>query len=404
MRRIQQGLPQQTEVVSLLNDAYDGWGDQSYFRWKYEQYPGYNPETQTFYSRINGDLASFRRVFRKETVDGAQTNTVVVLGDTAVNPTYQGEGLYSDLHAETVAFSRDQGVDRVSTFNRKTNLTFTANQDRGWQYRELPLKIRLLSPDVVLGEYTDLALPCLSAIETFIDRIGDRFHIQTSNGPVSVRDCISAEAPTGPASRSVGLSVSDRTLVELINLVCSADSLEPLSTLVDDWVSRQSRSKRAFEHSKQAPSSAYQVHHKRNVSSAEFDAIVDLYERQTASFRRTPADIRHILQYPDADIILVTQNEECVGYAVVGLRSNGRLREGRVLEFCVGRPEVFDVLITEIERIAVDREYDIILVFADRPMDDLWASVDQQVVMWRDLDSASPPIIESCRISLYDVV
>ena len=66
--------------------------------------------------------------------------------------------------------------------------------------------------------------------------------------------------------------------------------------------------------------------------------------------------------------------------------------------------EAFDVLIDEIERLSLDRGYDIVLVFADRPIGDLWASVDQQVIMWRDIDQSSPLLVDSCEISLYDVV
>jgi len=403
MRRTQQGLPQHAEVISLLNDAYDGWGGQSYFHWKYEQYPAFDPDTQAFYSSRDGELAAFRRVFAKEVVDESRTNTVFVLGDTAVDPAHRGEGLYSALHADTVAFSERQGADRVSTFNRKTNLTFEANRDRGWQYRELPLKIRLLSPDRVLRAYTDLVVPDLPAIETITEWLGDRLHIRTSNGPVSVRDCLHTEPPTGPRPQSIGPAVSDRTLAQLIDLACSTGPIDPLSTLLEGWLHPQNGS-RATGSRSAAANTAYQCHRTRKISAAEFDEIVDLYDDQTASFRRAPVDIRHILQYPDCDIVLATDGQGCVGYAVVGPRSNGELREGRILELRVDCSAVFEVLIDEIEQLAVERGYDILLVFTDRPMDELWASVDQQVIMWRDLDTTSPPLVESCEISLYDVV
>jgi len=65
---------------------------------------------------------------------------------------------------------------------------------------------------------------------------------------------------------------------------------------------------------------------------------------------------------------------------------------------------VFELLVDEIEQLSVDRGYDLILVFTDRPMGELWASVDQQVIMWRDLDDSNPPLVDTCEISLYDVV
>ena len=404
MTRTQQGLPRRAEVVSFLNDAYDGWGTQPYFRWKYDLYPEYDPETQTFYSRVDGDLAAFRRAFYKEIVGSDRTHAMFVLGDTAVGPAYRGQGLYSDLHSETVAFSRQQGVHRVSTFNRKTNRTFDANRDRGWRYRELPLKIRLLSPAVVLRQYTDLVLPEVPIIETAADYVGDRIHIETSDGRVSLRDCVGSEPRTEPLSRSVGPSVSDRTLAQLIDLACSNDATEPLQTLVDGWLSTQNRSRKSAVRSKRTADTVYQVHRERSVSTAAFQGIVDLYDGQATSFRRSPTDIRHILQYPDCEIVLVTLDEECVGYAVVGPRANGEILEGRVLELRADHAEVFDLLIDQVEQVAVDRGYDILLVFTDRPIGDLWAAIDQQVLMWRALDQSSPSLVDSCEISLYDVV
>ena len=404
MTRIQQGLPRRREVVPFLNDAYDGWGTQPYFRWKYDLYPEYDPETQTFYSRVDGDLAAFRRAFYKEIVGPDRTNVVFVLGDTAVGAAHRGQGLYSDLHSETVAFGRQQGVDRVSTFNRKTNVTYEANLDRGWRYRELPLKVRLLSPDVVLRQYTDLVLPELPAVETVAEYVGDRLHIRTSGGPVSVRDCVGSEPHTGPRSRSIGPSVSDRTLAQLVDLACNGDRIESLQRLADGWASGGTEPRRSTTRSEQAPDTDYQVRHERSVSTAAFEGIVDLYDGQTTSFRRSPTDIRHILQYPDCDVVLVTLDEECVGYAVVGPRANGDVLEGRVLELRADRVEVFELLIDRIERVALDRGYDILLVFTDRRIGDLWAAVGQQVLMWRALDGSSPPLVDTCEISLYDVV
>jgi len=143
---------------------------------------------------------------------------------------------------------------------------------------------------------------------------------------------------------------------------------------------------------------------KQSISSTEFESIVGLYDSDTTSFRRTPADIRHIIQYPDSDIILIKQDDELIGYTVVGPRSRANVLEGRVLELRVEDEDAFDVLIDEIERVAIDRGFDLIIVFSKQPIGELWASVDQQVIMWTDLDHSSPRLVDSCQISLYDVM
>jgi len=402
MTRLHQGVPHWDETLSLLNEAYDGWGTPAYFRWKYDLYPDYVPETHGFYIEADGDLVAFRRAFYKEVVGPTRTNAVFVLGDTAVRPTHRGQGLYSKLHEKTMAFSDRQGAQRVTTFNRKTNLTYEANLDRGWQYRELPLEIRILSPDVVLRQYAPLVIGDHPVVDTVADRLGDRIRITTSDGTVSLRECTTSETDPKRLPLSVELPLSDHALVRLIDFACS-DTIEPLGPLVDGWLYGDDRSRRA-DSRERTTDDGYQVCCKQSVSAAEFESIVGLYDPNAVSFRRRPTDIRHILQYPDCDIVLVTRDAELVGYAVVGSRSNGGVLEGRVLELRVDHEAAFDVLIDEIERLAVDRGYDLVIVFSERSPGELWASVDQQVLMWTDLDGSCAPLVDSCRISLYDVV
>lgn len=402
MTCLHQGVPNRAETLSLLNEAYDGWGTPAYFRWKYDLYPDYVPETHGFYIEADGDLVAFRRAFYKEVVGPTRTNAVFVLGDTAVRPAHRGRGLYSRLHEETMAFSDQQGAQRATTFNRKTNLTYAANRGRGWQYRELPLEIRILSPDVVLRQYAPLVIGDHPVVDTVADRLGDRVRITTTGGIVSLRECATSETDTERLPLSIELPLSDRTLVGLINLACSSTS-GPLGSLVGGWLHEDDRSGRANNHGR-TTDDEYQVCCKQSVSAAEFESIIDLYEPDTASFRRTQTDIRHILQYPDSDIVLVTRDTELVGYAVVGSRSNGGVVEGRVLELRVDHEAAFDLLTDEIERLAFERGYDLVIVFSERSPGELWASVDQQVLMWTDLDESCAPLVDSCRISLYDVV
>jgi len=218
MTAAQQGLPTQSETLSLLNESYNGWGTSEYFRWKYDLYPEYDPEQHCFHINVDDKLAAFRRAFYKEIVGSSQKNSIFVLGDTAVKPEYRGQGLYSRLHARTVEFCDSQDVDRLTTFNRKTNTTYEANLGRGWDYRELPLKIRILSPDVVLQRYAALVMSNYPVLTTVADRVGDRVHITTSNGQVPLGDFTPAEDTDNSSSHTVGPSVSDQTLVRLIDL------------------------------------------------------------------------------------------------------------------------------------------------------------------------------------------
>jgi GNAT superfamily N-acetyltransferase len=408
MGEIQQGIDEKEDVLALLNEAYDDWGDLAYFDWKYDAYPDYAPEEHVFHTRIDGELAAFRRVFYKELVDGDRTTPVFVLGDTAVGLDYRGRGLYSDLHSRTLEFSARRNAAKAMTFNRKTNLTFKANLDRGWDYQELPLKMRIFSPDLVLEQYANLVIDDLPVVDSAVKLIGDRIHVNTTTGTVRLSDFVDSGTRTGPmTTRSVGPTLSDRTVVRLVERVSNREISGIADRPFEILASRSiwnGRFARAESPERRPSETTCQVTRQRSVSESTFEELVDLYDPNDPSFRRTGADIRHIVRYPDRDVLLARRDGELLGYAVLGTRSNGPVLEGRVLEIRAERDGVFDALIDEAERTAIDRGCDLLIVLSEREMGELWAAIDQQVMMWTDLDSASNGSMDAYRVSLYDIV
>lgn len=406
MGEIRQGIAEKEDVLALLNEAYDDWGDLAYFDWKYDAYPDYAPE-HVFHTRIDGELAAFRRVFYKELVDGDRTTPVFVLGDTAVGLDYRGRGLYSDLHSRTLEFSARRNAAKAMTFNRKTNLTFKANLDRGWDYRELPLKMRIFSPDLVLEQYANLVIDDLPVVDSAAKLIGDRIHVNTTTGTVRLSDFVDSGERTGSMTRSVGPTLSDRTVARLVEGVSNRE----VSGLVDRpfeilasrgiWNGRKGENGLSY---RRPSGTSYQVTHRRSVSESTIGELVDLYDPNDPSFRRTEADIRHIVRYPERDVLLARRDGELLGYAVLGTRSNGPVLEGRLLEVRAEHDDVFDALIDEAERMAIDRDCDLLIVLSEREMGELWAAIDQQVMMWTDLDSPSNGSMDAYRVSLYDIV
>jgi hypothetical protein len=208
-------------------------------------------------------------------------------------------------------------------------------------------------------------------------------------------------------TRSVGPTLSDRAVVRLVERVSNREISGIADRPFEILASRSiwnGRFARAESPERRPSETTCQVTRQRSVSESTFEELVDLYDPNDPSFRRTGADIRHIVRYPDRDVLLARRDGELLGYAVLGTRSNGPVLEGRVLEIRAERDGVFDALIDEAERTAIDRGCDLLIVLSEREMGELWAAIDQQVMMWTDLDSASNGSMDAYRVSLYDIV
>jgi GNAT superfamily N-acetyltransferase len=405
----QTGKVDQSRVLSLLNESFEDWGDKELFQWKYNEYPGYDPDEHAFSITIDGELAAFRRVFRKELVVDGETVPIHIYGDTAVAPKYQGRGLYSELYERTKEYSEQSDAKYVAAFNRKGNLTFDANLERGWSYRTLPLQLRILSPKAVLETYASLITDQLPAIHSLANLIGNRLHVSTSDGRLTVEEIVTNS--TGSADQSVGPALSDTAVTRYVEAVSTdgntiTDLVVSSAQLAANGhisVGRPTESTTlTFGSAEPVDSSIQQA-----VAENELDELVSLYD-VNSSFHRTREDIEHIIQYPDSDVVLARRDGAIVGYAVLGSYKNGGVIEGRVLEIQTdGDSEgVFSPLIARVESRAIERGFDLILILSDTCLGKQWASIDQQVLAWNELEQTNNHSVqyESPRITLYDIV
>ncbi|AGB38766.1 GNAT family N-acetyltransferase [Natronococcus occultus] len=403
------GEVDKSRILSLLDESFEDWGDEELFQWKYDEYPGYDSDKHVYSITIDGELAAFRRIFRKEIVVGGETIPIHIYGDTAVAPKYQGQGLYSELYERTKAYSEQSDAKYVAAFNRKGNLTFDANRKRGWSYRTLPLQLRILSPKAVLETYASLITDQIPLIDSLAELIGHRLHVGTTDGQLTFEDLVTDS--TKPTGWSVGPVLSDTAVTSYVEAV-STDG-NTIADLVMASAQLAVNGHISVGHSANSTTSAYHstgeidVSVQQSVSDAEIDELVALYHNRP-SFCRTREDISHITQYPKSDVLFARRDGAIVGYAVLGAYENNGVVEGRVLELQTRTDDeaIANKLLEHVETRALERGFELVLILTDRQLGERWAAIDQQVIVWDELGQPNnqPLQREHLQISLYDVV
>ncbi|MCU4753667.1 GNAT family N-acetyltransferase [Halobacteria archaeon AArc-curdl1] len=399
------------EVLSLLNEAYDNWGDATHFRWKYDEYSGYDPEKHTFAVIKDGEeVVAFRRMFEKELRTGDGTVTTFVLGDTAVAPDHRGQGHYSDLHAKTTTYGKSSGAAATITYNNVGRVTFKANRQRGWEYSVLPLRLYIHSYETVLSHYADLAVSKDSLFASVAKRFGDRFVLRADEERVSIVKIfggdesgdqlqIEAAASRQAVARLVEVASNDsvsRAVPTGIKLLASGDI-----SLIGDPDPAPTRSRE--------PDSEVMVVDPESLSRDDIETMVDLCKFTSAgrpTFRRERRDVEHMLAYPDAEVLVVKEGAELTGFAVIGPYDNDGVVEARVLDQAAPSDAVADQLRRKLERYTGNEGYDLLVMISDRAPNPEWASIDQQVLMWTEADGleSGKQTFKNLQVSFYDVL
>ena len=386
--QVRTGLPDRGAVLELLNDAYDGWGTPELFAWKYEQYPGFDPNRHCYWIERDGEVGAFRRIFERPVVSAGRECSLFVLGDTAVSPDHQGEGLYSALHQVTTEAVADQGV--VGTFNRVGNLTFDANRKRGWTYRTLPLRLHVRDYSRVVSTYATNVVSQDSAADRVMRGADRLFDVRTSNGQ-SV-----ALAPGATDGEGVvPLWVPERVIDGAIGVASASRPLDSVRTrFVGGGSSTRTRTEVEAEIEIQSDGAS--------VAASELRQTVD---DQTPTFQRDTAAIEHLLAYPDAVTVLVRTGDDLVGWAIVGGKPDGSITEGRVLAAHWTRDGCLDALTEGIACVGDRRDFDLLVGCLPGDVSD-WIPVERQVLMWDPETSTEreSTMLRNARIGLADTL
>lgn len=386
---VERGVPDVDEVVSLLNNAYDGWGTKELFEWRYDNCPDYDPEEHTFHILEDDELAAFRRVTFKELITSDRIMPLYVLGDTAVAPEHQGKGLYSQLHEETTTYCAEDGVTTVFTFNRKGNITYKANKKRGWSYRELPLHLCILSPSAVIPNYAQLIVEDSKWLQKVIRMFGPRIALKMSDGQIALGelDGISQDIK----KPNITLHISDAGVKRLVEVASNDASVKNLLTTgisllrggdISFWNTSQSIT---FDE----PDFDFEIDRTETgeFSNEELEEVLTLYtsflSKYDLSFRRNRIDLNHMLSHPElVEVLRVRNDGALVGFAPIAFHPANDANELRVLDFVYTGKKAVDAMITQIQQTGIEYGADFISVFSTGALQSQWASIQKQVIMW----------------------
>lgn len=393
--RIRRGMPDREAVVSLLNEAYDGWGDEELFRWKYDRDPWYDDD-HVYCGFVDGELVAFRRMFDRTLVEKRGENSrVFVMGDSCVATGHQGKGLYSELYDITKEHWERSDRDFIATFNREGSITYDHHVAHNWEYRTLPVRLRILSPEAVLPQYAQMALQDGIATD-LLERGGHR--IGLSFGESRLRGADLVDSPKGEGTRALYVPLPEVLLNILVELVSSDTTLDTLTRRItaDSTVSPSSFQGRVMTY--EPP-----------INESLIDGIRQLYaeitDRYDLHFRRNQKAVHHMVNHPHlVDIVCAKRDGSLVGVAPLTLDTSTSVTEARVLDIVSRDAKAFSALVNRVEQTARARGADSIVMLSDRELGSEWIRIDRQVLMWNESDGTESLETGSLLVGLYDVV
>ncbi len=407
---IKEGIPSVENIVELLNREFDGWGSEDYFRWKYIDNPDFDVDDCGLYTNKK-EVTSFSGVFPKDFVVKDDISPVLVWGDLCATSSLQDKGIYIFYKKKISRKCDEFGCKGVITFNNKSNPTFEAQDRLGWNYTELPLYIKLLSPKKAIQHYADITEIDNSKLNWIMEKFGDRVNLVFSDGKLKLSSVLSDdEIPEKENIINFDVHLTEYGTNRLVNGFFNEG--KDLKSVVTGLLLKRhiSFSKIEKDSSKEVSiPSGLNVEHKDNLREDEIDEVLEFYSTEVKSkdkyFGRTRDNLEHLLEYPYIiDILISRKNSEITGFLVLGELKQGEIREARVLEMWSSDRETHKYLIDECERIARKNKLDVIALFSDRKLRDDWIKINEQVMMWDEIDKLDSLQKRDLKINFYDVV
>lgn len=363
---VHQGVPDQEQLVHVLQTCFDGPRSPDHVEWKYGRFPDFEDKHVFFISDEDGNIVALRRLFYKQMrIDGRKIDAFVG-GDSCVVPSHRENGLFSTLLAQSTAFEQHTGRELSLSYNKHGGRTFGSKIRRNWNYQSLPLFVRVFTPELVLPRYGKRAV---------------------ENESLSV---LIGSQPFTTVYRHL-----PDTLVAALVEAASADNA---LAAVDHF-----RTKRTDTQHETTTSFTGPLH------DDAISELVAFYTQQSesysAQFRRERQDLEHMLSHPCLeDVFRIYDQEGLAGFAVLIAQPMDPIKEGRVLDLVAKNSRIHHQLTKQVELAARKADMDIVSMLSQRAPQDNWARVDEQVLMWKAHTELPPIDTESTLLGFYDVV
>jgi len=364
MVNIKRKKPDKNSLHKLLNDGFEGWGQKDYFEWKYDLFPGYDPERDNFlvYSD-SGELIGARRVFEKVLYSpSGEKIPVHVHGGTVVHKDHRGHGHYSELLSKTNDFS-DEEAEFVFTFNREGMITTKHHKKNDWSWISLPIHVKIISPAKILSN------------EFLSNKI-------TEFGSDLVYPLEKRLTKYDAVSRSINRIAS----FKYGNIPPSSENLD---------------------------SDTGNVIVKENISDSLAEEIYEFLSDSNIEnfyrFQRNPSIIKHCSKYPKSRTYIERDfsDGKIRGYGISGILEKNGLKECRILEQRWSDKKVGKNILDKIEDDVRKFGVDVISICSrDFPSDPTWLKMEVEYMMWKNNGNKEElsEVPEEWRVTIYDIL
>ena len=390
--------PDDDELLALLNSAFDGWGSERYFEWKYTDYPDYEPADDNFVVRNDaGEVVAARRIFRRQLRTPGGSVPVHVHGGTAVHEDYRGRGHYTELLERSMEYSREH-AEYVVTFNRAGKITTEHHRKNGWRHLTLPVHTKVLSPSRVLAHYVvddDLART-VAGYASKLDR------------QVTRSDLVSKLLAT-----AAGAVYGDGASAGAGEKGASADAgTKGASTDAEGASADAGNGGNSDGFPPTVAEATYDVETVDGRALSD-ELLEELYGRLREEleapyrFERSPETLRHAGRYPEATVYVARDGAGNLrSFLVAGYLRKEELTECRVVEQTWAEPAATRHLFERVEADARRAGADVVVACTERRPAPGWVGLGTEYMMWPpDVGSGSlPESPGEWRLTTYDVL
>lgn len=372
------------ELHSLLSDAFEGWGSEAYFTWKYTAYPDYDPQADNFTIRNDaGRIVAARRVFRHRihTPTGESLSTHIH-GGTAVAEAYRGRGYYTELLEDSRA-QTERDADCLVTFNRAGKITTKHHKKNGWNWLRLPVYASVISPSRVFSKY-------LIENDTLSNTLG----------------YLSAVDRT--LTRSELVSRSMATVAERLYGDPNRSASNGQKSAFDRIYTDQDSGDRA---NGEQSDSAVTISRSDGVPAAS--TVSELHEQLQTQltgnyhFDRSIERVKHCLSYPSSTVFVARDADgTLIDFVVAGVLNKDGFTECRVLEQTWTQPAITRTLFDAVETHARTQGADVVVASTATQPAAHWIPLGTEYMMWPPTDGSAdlPTDPADWRVTMYDIL
>lgn len=118
----------EAQIVSLLNTAFSGWGDEATWTWKHLRRPGFKPSDILIYADGERLVGCVHLAFQSLTLEPGLTVPYCIEADLAVHPEYRRSGI--------MLRARDEAKRRIRSEGAVLGLGFAARSMHERIYRQ----------------------------------------------------------------------------------------------------------------------------------------------------------------------------------------------------------------------------------------------------------------------------